>query len=108
MKTLTKTIVALASVLLVAYGASAQDTTTDKAVTPGFGPGWRHEQMVQAWEKGEMPGPMMMRGRGGFGPGMMRGMGPGAAAIGPDGKIDTSKLPDWCPYKTGADTDTGK
>ncbi|MEW5727407.1 MAG: hypothetical protein AB1918_06235 [Pseudomonadota bacterium] len=103
MKTLTKTIVALASVLLVAgCTAAAQDATAPKAFGPGYGPGWRHEQMVQAWEKGELPaGPGMMRGRG-FGPGM-RGYGPGAAAIGPDGKVDTSKLPPWCPYSTAPD-----
>lgn len=104
MKTLTKTIVALASVLLVAgCAAAAQDATTPTAVGPGYGPGWRHEQMVQAWQRGELPaGPGMMRGRG-YGPGMRgygAGYGPGAAAIGPDGKVDTSKLPPWCPYGT--------
>lgn len=108
MKTPIKTILALASILLVAgCTAVAQDATTatTKSFGPGTGPGWRHEQMVQAWEKGEMPGPMMrgqmMRGQG-FGPGM-RGYGPGAAAVGPDGKVDTTKLPAWCPYSTAPD-----
>lgn len=101
MKTLTKTIAAMAGLLLLAgCGAAAQDATP-KAAGPGFGPGWRHEQMVQAWEKGEIPpgpGPMMM---------MMRrqGMGPGyGPPVGADGKIDTAKLPDWCPMKTQANT----
>ncbi|MGE5547652.1 MAG: hypothetical protein ACM33T_12190 [Solirubrobacterales bacterium] len=102
MKTLSKTILGLAGLLLLAGCTAAADETAVKATTPAFGPGWRHEQMVQAWQKGEVPQGAMMRagGRPAFGPGMMRGAGPGAAAIGPDGKIDTSKLPEWCPYRT--------
>jgi hypothetical protein len=38
---------------------------------------------------------MMMRA--GYGPGRM-GQGP-AWALGPDGKIDPSKLPEGCPYR---------
>lgn len=95
MKTLTKTILALSGLLLLAgCGAVAQDQTPQNA-----GPGWRHEQMVKAYEKGEFPGPaMMMRGRG-FGPTM---------AIGADGKVDPAKMPPWCPYRTAPSTDTAK
>lgn len=91
MKTMTMTIAAL---LLTGCTAAAEDATP-KTAGPGWGPGWRHEQMAQAWEKGEMPGPMMM----------MRGMGPGARgpAIGADGKIDTSQLPPWCPLNKAAE-----
>lgn len=96
MKTLTKTILALSGLLLLAgCGAVAQD---QNAQVPG--PGWRHEQMVKAWEKGEMPGPAMMRGRG-FGPGPMM-------AIGADGKVDPANMPPWCPYRTAPATDTAK
>ena len=94
MKTLTKTILALSGLLLLAgCGAAAQDPTPQ--VGPGYGPGWRHEQMVEARKSGGLPPhPMMMRGPG------MHAYGPGAAAIGPDGKVDTGKLPPWCPYGT--------
>lgn len=100
MNTITKFLAASAAVLVLA-GCSA--VAEEKTATPATGPGWRHEQMVKAWEKGEMPGPMMMQGRGGMGPGMMRGAGPGAQALGPDGKVDTSKLPPWCPLSTAPD-----
>lgn len=109
MKTLTKTIAAMAGLLLLAgCGAVAQDQTP-KAAGPGYGPGWRHEQMVQAWEKGEVPpGPMMMMRNKGPGPAFAPGpgSGPGMRGFGPpvdeNGKIDTSKLPDWCPMKQAA------
>lgn len=101
MKTMMKSIAVLGSLLLLAGCSAAADDVTPRTAGPGYGPGWRHEQMVKAWEKGEYPGPMMMmmmRGPGGpgkFGPGV-RGYGP---AVGADGKIDTSKLPEWCPLK---------
>lgn len=100
MKTMMKSIAVLGSLLLLAgCGAAAEDVAPRTA-----GPGWRHEQMAKAWEKGELPGPMMMmRGpdsTGRFGPGKF---GPGARGYGPpvgaDGKIDASQLPEWCPLK---------
>lgn len=92
--TTTKFIATLAGLLLLAgCTAAAEDVT--KAATPAYGPGWRHEQMVQAWQKGETPPMMQARGPG-FGPRMM-GQGVMGAAVGEDGKIDTSKLPPWCP-----------
>ncbi|HSV29354.1 MAG TPA: hypothetical protein VLL76_07340 [Candidatus Omnitrophota bacterium] len=104
MKTLSKTVLALSGLLLLAGCSALAEDTTPKAVGPGYGPGWRHEQMVQARQNGQLPPAAMMRG-----PGMMRGQGPGAAAIGPDGKVDTSKLPAWCPYNTASDAkDTAK
>lgn len=99
MKTLMKTMVAVAGILLLTgLAANAQN----EAAT--YGPGWRHQQMTEAWERGEArPGPMMMRG----GPGQMKPMrgGPGRMALNPDGTVDTTKLPEWCPYAT-KDTDT--
>lgn len=103
MKTMMKTIAVLGGLLLLAGCSAAAEDTTPRAFGPGYGPGWRHEQMVKAWEKGEMPGPMMMRGQRGpgqFGPGM-RGYGP---PVGADGKVDTTKLPEWCPLKQQAET----
>lgn len=89
--TTTKLIATLAGLLLLAGCTAAAEDTTTKATGPAYGPGWRHEQMVQAWQKGEAP--PMMRARGtGFGNRMM--MGP---PVGEDGKIDTTKLPPWCP-----------
>ena len=95
MKTLGKTILTMTGLLLIAGCAAVAEETAPTVATPA--PGWRHEQMVKAWQTGEVaPAPMMMRGRGyGYGYGhqaMMR------AAIGPDGKIDPAKLPAGCPY----------
>lgn len=107
MNTLTKTILAIAGLLLVGGVAVAQDQTRTGGPA-AFGPGWRHQQMAEAWVKGEMPqGPMMMmmmRDGTRRGPGMMMGQGPGRAALNPDGTIDTAKLPEWCPYAPKADT----
>lgn len=119
MKTTMKTIAVFAGLLLLAgCTANAGDTPTN-VTCPGYGPGWRHEQMVQARADGSaQPCPMAMRGQGfgpgqgqgpglgqgpgfGQGPGMMRGFGPPTNA---DGTIDTSKLPAWCPYATKTDT----
>lgn len=89
--TTTKLIATLAGLLLLAGCTAAAEDTTTKATSPAYGPGWRHEQMVQAWQKGEVPPMMQARGPGfgqGFGPRMM---------LGEDGKIDTTKLPPWCP-----------
>lgn len=99
MKTTTKTIAVLTALLLAGFAAAAiAEDATPTAVEPGWGPGWRHEQMAKAWEKGDMPGPMMM---------MMRGFGPGARpALGADGRIDTSQLPPWCPLKQAQDPAT--
>jgi len=88
--TTTKLITLLAATLLLAGCSAAAEDTTSKAAGPLYGPGWRHEQMAQAWSKGETPGPMMMQGRL-YGPHMM------AAALDKDGKLDTTKLPPWCP-----------
>ncbi len=91
---------ALATLLVVAgcTAASAEDTAT-KATTPTYGPGWRHEQMMQTraangqWGFG--PGPGM-----GYGPGMMQGQGRLGPPLKADGTVDTTRLPDWCPMKT--------
>ncbi|CAA7613195.1 hypothetical protein [Magnetospirillum sp. UT-4] len=111
MKTLTKTMAAMFALALVAGCTAAAQDPAPTATGPGFGPGWRHEQMVQARAKGELPpGPMMpgaMMGRG-FGP------GPGAAQgrLGPplnaDGTIDTAQLPPWCPMRQAAQPDAAK
>lgn len=100
MKTVFKTLAALATVTLVAACAAyAADQTTPQTWTPG----WRHEQMVKAFQDGTAtpgfgPGRMMRAGGGpGYGRGMM-GQGPGFA-VGPDGKIDPTKLPEGCPYR---------
>lgn len=92
--------IALATLLLVVgcTAASAEDTTT-KATPPTYGPGWRHEQMMQA---------RAANGQWGFGPGTGMGQGQGQGMMqgrgGPplkaDGTIDTTRLPDWCPLKT--------
>lgn len=95
-----KIATALAILLLVAgcTAASAEDTAT-KATVPTYGPGWRHEQMMQARANGQLP-PALMSQRG---PGMGYGMGWGMGRNGPplkaDGTIDTTRLPDWCPMK---------
>ncbi|MBI5163826.1 MAG: hypothetical protein HY985_07980 [Magnetospirillum sp.] len=86
MKTLMKTVAALAGVLVVSgCAATAQEPTPPQA----YGPGWRHQQMMAAWQDGKAPPAPMM---------MMRGRGPGMMAVGPDGKIDLTKLPPGCPY----------
>ncbi|MBR9971900.1 hypothetical protein [Magnetospirillum sulfuroxidans] len=100
MTTTLKTIAVFVGLLLLAGCAANADDTPTKT-NAGYGPGWRHEQMMQARANGTFtPGPMMaapgqMIGRGqGFGPGM-RGYGPPVDA---NGNVDTSKLPAWCPY----------
>ncbi len=94
-------ITALATLLLVVgcTAASAEDTTT-KATPPTYGPGWRHEQMMQARGNGQWgygPGTGMGYGMG-QGQGMMQGRG--GPPLKADGTIDTTRLPDWCPLKT--------
>ena len=100
MKTLFKTLATITAVTLVAACAYAADQTTPQTWTPG----WRHEQMVKAFQDGTATpgfGPGMMM-RAGYGPGRM-GQGP-AWAIGPDGKIDPSKLPEGCPLRDSQTT----
>ena len=97
MKTTWKTIAVFTGLLLLAGCAALADDTPAKTSTPAYGPGWRHEQMLNARQNGQMPygyGRMMMVRGQGYGPGM-RGFGP---AMNADGTIDTSKLPPWCPY----------
>jgi hypothetical protein len=87
MKTILKTLAAFAALAFVAScAASAADQPTQQT----WGPGWRHEQILKAQQDGTfVPGQGPGFGRGpGYGRGMM------AAAIGPDGKIDASKV-DW-------------
>jgi hypothetical protein len=91
-------ITALATLLLVVgcTAASAEDTTT-KATPPTYGPGWRHEQMMQARAANGQWGPGMGYGMGmGYG----RMQGGGGPPLKADGTIDTTRLPDWCPLKT--------
>lgn len=98
---LLKIATAFAALLLVAgcTAASAEDTTP-KAASPAFGPGWRHEQMVQARAQGHlMPGTINTSGSG-----MGWGMGRGGPPLKADGTIDTAQLPDGCPMKTAAPT----
>jgi hypothetical protein len=100
MKTLFKALAGLAVITTVAAcTAYAADQPTPKT----WGPGWRHEQMIQAQKDGTFTP--------GYGPGMGRGMGPGmgrgmmaANALGPDGKIDPTKLPADCPYRQSLNT----
>ncbi len=98
MKTLTKTIAAFAGLLLLAgCAATAAEDTTPKAAGPGYGPGWRHEEMIKARQSGQFgPGQMMMNRVAAdgqtFGPGRK---GPPLNA---DGTVDTTKLPPGCPY----------
>ncbi len=96
MKTIFKLLTGIAIVgTVAACTALAADTTPSSSQT--WGPGWRHEQMVKARQDGTFtpgPGPGFFQGqRPGYGRGMM------AAAIGPDGKIDPTKLPEGCPYR---------
>lgn len=102
--TTLKVLAAVAGAILLAGCTAAAEDTPTKAVGPAYGPGWRHEQMVKAWQKGDVPpAPMMgMAGTGlGYGP-----RGPGMAGNGPplkdDGTIDTAKLPPWCPLGQNA------
>lgn len=101
MKTTLKTIAVFAGLLLLAGCAVQAGDTPNQTACPG--PGWRHEQMVQArMNNADRPCGMAVRGQG-FGPGYgqgMRGFGPPTNA---DGTIDTSKLPSWCPYATKTD-----
>lgn len=95
----TRLVTALAAVLMaVGFAAAAQDTTPQ--TTPQtFGPGWRQAQMMQARQAGQLP-PAMVAPRG---PGMAYGPGYGMgrrAALNPDGTVDTTRLPTWCPYRT--------
>ena len=92
---------ALATLLLVVgcTAASAEDTTT-KATPPTYGPGWRHEQMMQARSNGQWGfGPGTGMGYG-MGQGYGRMQGGGGPPLKADGTIDTTRLPDWCPLKT--------
>lgn len=94
----TKIATALAVLLLVAgCGVAAEETPATKAATPTYGPGWRHEQMMQARANGQLP-PAAIAGQ--RGPGMGYGMGRGGPPLRADGTIDTAQLPDWCPMKT--------
>ncbi len=98
MKTILKTLAVLAAVAFVAScTASAADQSTTQQT---WGPGWRHEQMVKAYKDGTFT-PGQGRGPGygmwGGGPGYGRGMM--ASAVGPDGKIDPTKLPTDCPMR---------
>ncbi len=96
MKTILKTLAALAA---VAFVASCTAQAADQSTPPqSWGPGWRHEQMVKAHKDGTFTpgqGPGMWGGGPGYGRGMM------AAAVGPDGKIDPTKLPADCPMRQG-------
>lgn len=103
MKTLLKTLTFLAAMgfASVAIAQTANQTTTPQT----WGPGWRQEQMNRAAQDGTFipcPGRGPGRGQGvgmwGGGPGPGRG-GMMAAAVGPDGKIDPSKLPVGCPVR---------
>lgn len=89
-----------ATLLLVAgcTAANAEDATT-KATAPTYGPGWRHEQMMQARAQGQIPQAMMARRGAGYGFGMGYGMGRNGPPLNADGTIDTAKLPEWCPMK---------
>jgi len=92
MKTLTKTIAAFAGLLLLAGCSAAAEDAAPKTAAPAYGPGWRHEQMMQARQDGKSgPGPMMMQRTGRMGP-----------PLNADGTVDTTRLPDWCPYKQPA------
>lgn len=101
MKTIVRTLAALAA---VAFVASCTAQAADQPTQQTWGPGWRHEQMLKAQKDGTFTpgqGPGYGRGPGygmwGGGPGMGRGMM--AAAVGPDGKIDPAKLPADCPMR---------
>ena len=108
MKTLTKTIVGVAGLLLLIGCSAVAEETTTKATTPSYGPGWRHEQMIQARANGQFgPGPGMM-GRFANGPGQAFGPGRMGPPLKADGTIDTTQLPPWCPYNQTAPQGTTK
>lgn len=97
-----KMIAALAGLLILGGCTAAAEDAPSKAATPAFTPGWRHEQMVKAWNGGQMP-PMMMAVRGqGQGPGYGFGMGRGGPPLKADGTLDTSQLPPNCPMRNAA------
>lgn len=105
MKTILKTLAVFAA---LAFVASCAASAADQPTPQTWGPGWRHEQMVKSIKDGTFTpgqGPGFGRGAGG-GPGYgMWGGGPGygrgmmAAAVGPDGTIDPTKLPAGCPMR---------
>lgn len=96
-----KIATAFAALLLVAgcTAANAEDTTP-KAATPAYGPGWRHEQMMQARAQGAVPAGMTYANGPGMGWGPGWGMHRGGPPLKADGTVDTTRLPDWCPMKT--------
>jgi hypothetical protein len=98
MKTILKTLTAIAAIGLVTAVAvhAADQPTPPQGWGPGWGPGWRHEQMIKAVKDGTFV-PGQGPGFGMMGPGYGRGFM--AAAIGPDGKVDVSKLPTNCPAR---------
>lgn len=97
MKTISKTIAVFTGLVLLAGCTAFADDTPTKTSVRVYGPGWRHEQMMQSRQDGTLPYGRMMMVRGqGYGPGM-RGA---ALAMNADGTIDTTKLPPWCPYGT--------
>ena len=97
----TRLVTAIAALfMVVGFAAAAQDATT-QTTPPVYGPGWRQTQMIQARQNGQLP-PAMIAPRG---PGMAYGPGYGMgrrAATNADGTLDTSRLPNWCPYRTAA------
>jgi hypothetical protein len=95
-----KIVAALAGLLILGGCTAAAEDAPTKAATPAYGPGWRHEQMMKAWNNGQTPPAMMaMLGQGqGQGPGF--GMGRGGPPQKADGTIDPSQLPAWCPMRT--------
>lgn len=93
---------ALAALLLVSGCTAASADDAAKTAAPAYGPGWRHEQMMQARTQGTLP-PAMMAARG-PGMGMMMGRGMAGPPLKADGTIDTAKLPDGCPLKTATPT----
>lgn len=103
MKTISKILTSLAiAVTVTACAAYAADQPSPQTWTPG----WRHEQMTKMWQAKTGQDGTFTPGNGpGYGRGMGPGMGPGmgrgmmAAATGPDGKIDPTKLPEGCPYR---------
>lgn len=99
MKTVSKLLISVAILGAMAVGVAA---AADQAAPQTWTPGWRHEQMLKAVQDGTVTP--------GTGPGFGRGMGPGmrggmmAAAIGPDGKVDPAKLPEFCPMRQALTT----
>lgn len=95
-----KIATALAALLLITGCSAAAEDTTTKAIAPTYGPGWRHEQMMQARNQGQLPPAMIANGGPGYRMGMMAGRG--GPPLKADGTIDTTQLPPWCPLKTPA------